>query len=63
MDMLNGYVCFFKDKRIEVRAVNLYAAKVEAIKQFKARKSQEHMVSVHLAEKAGETVVHDGAEL
>lgn len=54
----NGYVAFFNGKRIEVYADNLYQAKLKAIDQFKAPKSKQHMVSVMLAEKNGETVTH-----
>jgi hypothetical protein len=55
---MNGYVCFYNRKRIEIYAESLYAAKLDAVKQFKPRKSQEHMVSVVLAEVAGKPVVH-----
>jgi hypothetical protein len=55
----NGYVAFFNGKRLEIRASSLYAAKLEAIKQFKAPKSKEHLVSVTLAELSnGQPVVH-----
>jgi hypothetical protein len=52
----NGYVAFYKGKRIEVYAVSSYAAQLEAAKIFKAKKSFE--VSVVLAEKNGNTVTH-----
>lgn len=55
---MNGYVAFYNGKRVEVKADTLYAAKQEAVKQLKVRKSQEHMVSVVLAEKNGEQVTH-----
>lgn len=58
MDKRYGYIAFFNDKRHELYADSLYAAKLEAIKHFKPRKSQEYMVHVHLAEKDGEPVVH-----
>jgi hypothetical protein len=53
---MNGYIAFFNSKRIEVYAASLYAAKFEAVRIFKPRKSQEHMVSVVLAEVNGEQV-------
>lgn len=62
-DQMYGYVCFYNQKRHELYATSLYAAKVEAVKFFKAPKSREHMVSVTLAEKYGEGVDHDGSEL
>lgn len=55
---MNGYIAFFNGKRIEVYADNLYQAKLKAIAEFKAPKSKAHMVSVVLAEKNGEQVVH-----
>jgi hypothetical protein len=55
---VNGYVAFFNDKRTEVYADSLYQAKQKAITHFKPRKSQEHMVSVVLAEKDGQPVTH-----
>ena len=53
---MNGYIAFYNSKRIEVYAESLYAAKLEAVRIFKPRKSQEHMVSVTLAEIDGEQV-------
>ena len=54
---MNGYVCFFGDKSIEVYADDMYDAKQKAVKLFKVSKKSEHKVSVHLAEKSGEQVV------
>ena len=54
---MNGYVCFFGDKSIEVHADDLYDAKQKAVKLFKVSKKNEYKVSVHLAEKAGDQVV------
>ena len=53
---MNGYVCFYKGKRIEVYADSTYAAQQKAALLFKAKKSYE--VNVILAEKDGEPVVH-----
>ena len=58
---MNGYVCFYRDKRAEVYADTSYEAQQKAAALFKARKSYE--VTVVLAEKAGEPVEHDGASL
>ena len=55
---MNGYICFYNGKRLEVYAETLYAAKLKAIEQFKPAKSKSHMVSVTLAEKDGEQVIH-----
>ncbi len=46
---MNGYICFYKNKKIEVWAETSYKAQLEAAKQFKAKKSFD--VVVCLAEK------------
>lgn len=53
---MNGYVAFYKGRRIEVYAESSYKAQQEAAKQFKAKKSYE--VTVVLAEKDGKEVTH-----
>ncbi len=60
---MNGYVAFYNRQTKEIYAASLYAAKLEAIRLFKVRKSQEHMVSVVLAEKEGQPVVHSTSSL
>lgn len=59
----SGYICFYDRKQIEVYADGLFAAKEEALRQFKPPKSKRHMVHCHLAEKGGEPVVHSTAGL
>lgn len=53
---MNGYVAFYKGKRAEVYADTSFQAQEIAAKQFKAKK--RHEVTVVLAEKNGEQVVH-----
>jgi hypothetical protein len=59
---MNGYIAFYKGKRIEVHAETSFEAQQEAARRFKARKAYE--VSVMLAERnlddsgKGEQVVH-----
>jgi len=53
---MNGYVAFFKGKRIEVYASNKLEAQTEAARIFKAKKHYD--VSVVLAEKDGKQVTH-----
>lgn len=60
---MNGYVCFYNGQRWECHADSLYAAKLKALAHFKPSKKKEHMVSVILAEKGGESVTHDPAIL
>lgn len=55
---MNGYVCFFERKRIEVRANTLYEAKVKAIQEFRVAKSKEHLVIAELAELNGKPYIH-----
>lgn len=57
---MNGYIAFYKGKQIEVHAENSYQAQQKAAEKFKAKKSYE--VTVVLAEKDGEPVVHSTAE-
>ena len=51
---MNGYVAFYKGKRIEILAETSYAAQLLAAKEFKAKKSYE--VNVALAEINGNQV-------
>ncbi len=56
---MNGYIAIYNSKEKEIYAETLYAAKLQAIKEFKVPKSKEHRVVVMLCEKDGEQVVHD----
>lgn len=56
---MNGYVAFYNQRRVELYAPSLYAAKVEAERLLKVPANKRHMISVVLAEKSGEPVVHD----
>ena len=58
---MNGYVAFYKGKRTEVHVNTSVEAQQKAAQQFKAKKSYE--VTVVLAEKGGQPVIHSGAEL
>lgn len=52
----NGYVCFYKNKRIDVRADSTLEAQNIASKQLKVKKSW--LVTCVLAEKDGKEVIH-----
>lgn len=56
------YMCFWKNKRIEVQAPTSYDAQVKAASLLKAKKSHEVVVFLHRKDD-GEPVVHDGSEL
>lgn len=58
---MNGYIAFYRNKKIEVMANTSYEAQQKAAVVFKAKKSYE--VTVMLAEKNGEQVVHSTAAL
>lgn len=53
-----GYIAFYRNQRYELHAETLYYAKLKAVNHFKPPKSQQHMVSVMLAEVDGKPVVH-----
>lgn len=55
---MNGYIAFYNDKQIEIRAESLYTARLEAVKQLKVPKSKQGLLAIVLAEKGGEQVVH-----
>lgn len=44
------YIAGFKDKRITIQAESLYAARVEAEKQFKPKKKDMGLLWVELAD-------------
>lgn len=53
---MNGYIAFFKGKRLEIRAETIYAAQLEAARQFKTKKPG--LVNIALAELHGEQYIH-----
>lgn len=60
---MNGYVCFYKGQRVEVEAETSYAAQVAAAQKLKVPSAKRSGVTVVLAEKNGEPVVHSTAEV
>jgi hypothetical protein len=57
----NGYIAFYKSKKVEVYADTTYEAQQLAAQHFKARKSYD--VTVMLAEKNGQPVTHSTTTL
>jgi hypothetical protein len=57
---MNGYIAWYKSKKIEVYADTTCEAQKIAAAQFKAKKRWE--VDVYLAEKDGEQVYHVATE-
>jgi len=58
---MNGYIAFYRGKQLEVLADSSYAAQLKAAALFKARKAYE--VTVVLAERDGQQVVHSTGDL
>jgi hypothetical protein len=58
---MNKYIAFYKSKQLEVEAEGSYPAQQKAATLFHAKKSWE--VTVVLAEKDGQPVVHLPQEL
>lgn len=48
---MNGYVCFYNQKRIEVKAETTLQAHESAKAAFKPPKSKAHMITCVLAER------------
>lgn len=57
---MNGYVAFYKGRRVEVYANTSLEAQTKAAEIFKAKKRYD--VTVMLAEKDGEPVIHKGLD-
>ena len=53
---MNGYVCFYKTKRIEVYSDTSYHAQIEAARLLRVKKTYE--ITVVLAEKDDKQVTH-----
>ena len=55
------YIAFYKGKQITVNALRSFDAQEQAARIFKAKKSYE--ITVMLAAKDGEPVIHDPATI
>lgn len=63
---MNGYVCIWNGKRLELYAESAYAAQQMAQKAFQSdtrKKVKSWDISVVLCELDGQIVTHNGAEL
>ena len=58
---MNGYIAFYRGRKVEIHADTSLQAQAKAAVLFRAKKS--HEVTVYLAEKDNESVIHDPAEL
>jgi hypothetical protein len=61
-EALNGYVCFWKGKKVEVHASSTYAAQLKAQSEFEKmsgkKKVHSYDIEVVLAEKDDKAVTH-----
>jgi sorbitol-specific phosphotransferase system component IIBC len=55
---MNTYIAFYNSKSISINADSLYSAKCQAVKEFKASKKNQHMVSVVLDKVGSRKIVH-----
>jgi hypothetical protein len=55
---MNGYICFYLGKRIEIHADTSLKAQQEAARVLNVKPKNQYKISVHLAELAGEQVTH-----
>ncbi len=58
---MNGYIAFYKGRKLELNAETSYQAQCLASAAFKAKKSYD--VTVVLVEKNGEQVIHSTSQI
>ena len=56
---MNGYICMFLGKRVEIMANDLWQAKQKAIQALNVPKSKQGLLSVVIAEVDGNQVTHN----
>jgi len=61
MNDMNGYICLYKGKKVEVYATTSYNAQIEGAIKLKAKRPYE--VTVMLAEIDGKQYVHSTASI
>jgi len=55
---MNGYVCFYNQKRFEVYADSTYLAQCVAAEKLRIKRRLQHKITVILAEKNDQPVIH-----
>jgi len=60
---MNGYVCFYQGKRVEIYADTAFGAVKAAALRLHIPAKKMHLISVVLAEKDGQPVLVDPASL
>ena len=59
---MNTYKAFYNGNETEVQAATSYAAQLKAIEFFRPKKSQKHLVSVHLIAINNKEVIHTAVD-
>ena len=60
---MNGYVCFYNGKRVEVYAETSYKAQLQAAALLKVPAKRQHQISVTFCERSdGSEVVHTAVD-
>lgn len=60
---MNGYIAFYKGKKIEVYAETSLKARDEAVRRLGLKPGKAHEVTVVLCEKDGSQVTHSTASI
>lgn len=60
---MNGYICIFLGKRVEVIANDLWQAKQKAIQALKVPKGKQGLLSIVLAEVEGNQITHNASSI
>ena len=53
---MNGYVCFFNGRKVEVYAASSYEAQKKAAQELKVKPNKQYQITVCLAEREGQSV-------
>lgn len=59
----HGYICFYNQRKVEVKAASTYEAQKKAAAMLSVPEKKRYMISVKLAEKDGEPVIHKTSDL
>lgn len=53
---MNGYICFFNGRRVEVYAATSYEAQKKAAQEMRVKPNKQYQITVCLAEREGQSV-------
>lgn len=60
---MNGYICFFNGRTVEVYAASSYEAQKKAAQELKVKPNKQYMITVCLAEREGQSVSMSPSQL